>query len=419
MSEGMNIQLIRLDAIRVGERLRTYREEGAVAVADSIRLQGPIDPIMVRPQGDAYALVAGLHRLEACRMLGWTEVPAIVRVLDDHEAALVEIDENLSRTKLSALERGEHLLRRSQILEALGRRAPSHRPKKGVAETPLETTAALAERFKIGQRAAQRGMQVARQLPKEVRDILRPSAAADNLDALLDLAKEKDAALRLELAKALANSETEVWRARSTARELLQLCITCEQQPRDWKLAKSDSGFAHCSACGNHYALDVDACGNCGRGGDHRSPGRGPKTPPSPAPPAPPSRRRPAGPYVPSLGRTLTPGIDYDDTGKPLPGAFFKKDEYRRPDRTIKIDADDFIRALGGDDTPSVPEGKAQAEILKAHTPSIGALGTSWLAAITDEQLRAEIRDIVGGLEDWIARAKTDAEWLSGEEVRQ
>ncbi|MDE7262514.1 MAG: ParB N-terminal domain-containing protein, partial [Oscillospiraceae bacterium] len=62
-----------------------------------------------------YTLVAGLHRLEAAKLLGWKEVECSVCELDSLHAELAEIDENVIRTGLSYLELSELLARRKKI----------------------------------------------------------------------------------------------------------------------------------------------------------------------------------------------------------------------------------------------------------------------------------------------------------------
>lgn len=70
-----------------------------------------------------YTLVAGLHRLEAAKRLGWMEVECAVCELDSLPAELAEIDENVIRTGLSDLELSDLLARRKKIYETL---APRH-----------------------------------------------------------------------------------------------------------------------------------------------------------------------------------------------------------------------------------------------------------------------------------------------------
>ena len=64
-------------------------------------------------------MIAGLHRLDAAKLLGWTEIECTVSSLEGLQAELAELDENFIRSELSTVEYGELLLRRKEIYEAL------------------------------------------------------------------------------------------------------------------------------------------------------------------------------------------------------------------------------------------------------------------------------------------------------------
>jgi len=64
---------------------------------------------------DGFELVAGAHRIAAGRLIGLVDIAANVVDLDDIDARLAEIDENLIHSDLSVLERGEHLVERKRL----------------------------------------------------------------------------------------------------------------------------------------------------------------------------------------------------------------------------------------------------------------------------------------------------------------
>ena len=70
----------------------------------SIRDRGLFEPIIVRPAGDGFEVVAGMRRYEACKKLGWRRVPAHVVELDDREAFEVSLLENIQRETLNPIE---------------------------------------------------------------------------------------------------------------------------------------------------------------------------------------------------------------------------------------------------------------------------------------------------------------------------
>jgi ParB family chromosome partitioning protein len=79
-------------------------------LADSIRENGLIQPLMVRPSPgsrDGWELVAGERRFRAVAQLGWTEVPALVREVDDQTLLVLALVENLQREALGPLEEAE------------------------------------------------------------------------------------------------------------------------------------------------------------------------------------------------------------------------------------------------------------------------------------------------------------------------
>lgn len=85
---------------------RTRMDEGALnELADSIRQQGIMQPILVRAIGiDQYEVIAGERRLRAARLAGLNEVPVLVREVPDEQAAVLSLIENLQREDLNALE---------------------------------------------------------------------------------------------------------------------------------------------------------------------------------------------------------------------------------------------------------------------------------------------------------------------------
>ncbi len=73
-------------------------------LAGSIRLQGLIQPLVVRPDGDGHEIVAGARRFRAAKLAGLAEVPCLVRPMSDAEVLEVQIVENLQREDIHPLE---------------------------------------------------------------------------------------------------------------------------------------------------------------------------------------------------------------------------------------------------------------------------------------------------------------------------
>ncbi|MEA2780094.1 MAG: hypothetical protein QOK29_1638 [Rhodospirillaceae bacterium] len=79
MQKLMKDQTFPIDAIYVPAKRRTTLDpEKAQAIAQSILEEGQRTPILVRPDGERYVLVEGLHRLEACKLLGETTIVGLL-----------------------------------------------------------------------------------------------------------------------------------------------------------------------------------------------------------------------------------------------------------------------------------------------------------------------------------------------------
>jgi ParB-like chromosome segregation protein Spo0J len=144
-------------------------------LADSIAAIGLINPIRVRVAGDGWEVIAGAHRLEACKSLGLAEIEADVVDDDDLHAELAMIDENLCRAELSPSDRARQTARRKAIYEELnpetkngatgGNHAVDGRAERFTADTAKLT--GTSER--VVQRDAERGEKVI----AEVLDLIR------------------------------------------------------------------------------------------------------------------------------------------------------------------------------------------------------------------------------------------------------
>ena len=154
-----------LDTCHVGE------------LADSIREIGLLNPLTI--DRDNF-LIAGLHRLEAVKRLGWTEVDCTVSSLEGLAAELAEIDENIVRSDMSTLEYGEILLRRKEIYETLHpetkRGMRNGQTSKSDKMSFLETKSFAqdtAEKLGVVPRTVERQIQTAKNLTQEAKEIIK------------------------------------------------------------------------------------------------------------------------------------------------------------------------------------------------------------------------------------------------------
>ncbi len=108
------LRLIDIDQIERGtyQPRRHFDAELLQELADSLRSEGLIQPILVRPSGPGkFELIAGERRWRAAQLAGMSDIPAIVRSLEDRSVAAVSLIENIQRKDLNPLEEAEALQR--------------------------------------------------------------------------------------------------------------------------------------------------------------------------------------------------------------------------------------------------------------------------------------------------------------------
>ena len=105
---------LKVDLLQPGKyQPRTHMDEAALKeLADSIRMQGVMQPILVRPvSGGRYEIIAGERRWRAARMAGLSDVPALIREVPDNAALAMALIENIQREDLNPLEEANGIQR--------------------------------------------------------------------------------------------------------------------------------------------------------------------------------------------------------------------------------------------------------------------------------------------------------------------
>jgi hypothetical protein len=204
---------IKIAEIKVGDNRREIDEANVANLMKSIREVGLINSITVT-RGNK--LIAGAHRLEACKRLGWAEIECNVAELDGLKAELAEIDENLIRHNLNHIDEGEQLLRKKEIYEMLypetkatnqGGAFRGNQHTKEVTEPNSATTTRSfvddsAEKMQMTPRAIRKKIQVARDLSPEVKTIVKQHGISEKNS--LKLARIKEPEKQKEAAEKLA-----------------------------------------------------------------------------------------------------------------------------------------------------------------------------------------------------------------------
>lgn len=87
-----------------GQPRKTFDKEKLEELAESIKLHGVVQPIVVRKMGERYSIIAGERRYRAARMAGLATVPVVVRDMDEMQAREVALIENIQRENLNPIE---------------------------------------------------------------------------------------------------------------------------------------------------------------------------------------------------------------------------------------------------------------------------------------------------------------------------
>ena len=143
-----------------------------------------------------------MHRLESFRQLGWQTIPANIKDADPLIEELIEVEENLVSSRLSAIDEARFMVRWEEILTALGRRArqgDNRWIRSGLTNEELEKNRGMSKR------SYQYTKSIAKLHP-EVQDILNETEFANSKMDMVALAKENDE-VQLEVAFLLSTGK--------------------------------------------------------------------------------------------------------------------------------------------------------------------------------------------------------------------
>lgn len=138
-----------VEALRAGtgQPRREFDDSALESLAESIRASGVIQPLLVRPLGRGYEIVAGERRWRAAQLAGLTEVPVTIRELTDQEARHLALIENLQREDLNTLDEVDAKLELAAETLGLTREGARLRLMQLLREPPGPDHEALTELF--------------------------------------------------------------------------------------------------------------------------------------------------------------------------------------------------------------------------------------------------------------------------------
>lgn len=131
---------------------RIFNQQALEELTTSIKDKGLLQPLLVRPKGDMYELIAGERRFKASQLAGLTEVPVLIRDISEREALEIALIENLQREDLNPIEEAEGYKRladmgmtQEEVAQAVGKARVTITNALRLLQLPAEALKALEE----------------------------------------------------------------------------------------------------------------------------------------------------------------------------------------------------------------------------------------------------------------------------------
>jgi ParB family chromosome partitioning protein len=173
---------------------KQFTEEALQELAESIREQGIIQPLIVRPRGERYELIAGERRWRAAQIAQITELPVIIREADDRTVLELALVENLQRENLNPI---EEALGYSQLIEQFSLTQEQAATKVGKSRAVVANALRLLKftpeiqdhirhgRLSVGHAKVLLGLGDSPKLKRAVEEVLRDSLNVRQTEALV------------------------------------------------------------------------------------------------------------------------------------------------------------------------------------------------------------------------------------------
>jgi ParB family chromosome partitioning protein len=196
---GRNVDFIEVKITQIkpnpNQPRTDFSEEKIAELMKSIEKDGLLQPILVRPEGSDYQIVAGERRWQACKRLGFKTIAAKVVIADDIEAQEIALVENLQRDNLNAIEEARGYQR---LIELKGCK------QKEVADAVSKNQATISNALRL------------LSLPEEVQDLMFDGLLTSGHGRAILAVPEEDG--RIRLAKKIVDEKLSVREAETLAR---------------------------------------------------------------------------------------------------------------------------------------------------------------------------------------------------------
>lgn len=164
---GEGTEMLKLESIHSFKNhpFKVIDDEKMSELKESIKVNGILSPVLVRPDGKGgYEMISGHRRMHAASMLGLDMIPAIVKEMSDDEAVIVMVDSNVQREEILPSERAFSLKMKMDAMRRQGKRSDLE-STSDTERRKLETSAIVGEQIGMGQTQVKKYVRLTELIP--------------------------------------------------------------------------------------------------------------------------------------------------------------------------------------------------------------------------------------------------------------
>lgn len=164
---GEGTEMLKLESIHSFKNhpFKVIDDEKMSELKESIKVNGILSPVLVRPDGKGgYEMISGHRRMHAASMLGLDIIPAIVKEMSDDEAVIVMVDSNVQREEILPSERAFSLKMKMDAMRRQGKRTDLD-STSDTERRKLETSAIVGEQIGMGQTQVKKYVRLTELIP--------------------------------------------------------------------------------------------------------------------------------------------------------------------------------------------------------------------------------------------------------------
>ncbi|MBN1961629.1 MAG: ParB/RepB/Spo0J family partition protein [Deltaproteobacteria bacterium] len=204
---------------------KIINDDALLELAQSIKEQGVLQPILVRRKGEGYQIIAGERRWRAAAKAGLHEIPAIVKDFSDTEVLQIALIENIQRQDLDPIEEAEayhrlindHGLTQDEVAKAVGKSRVAVTNSLRIIRLPKDVLALLANgQFTAGHARALMSLGDDALLRKIAKDIIDRKLTVRETERNVRLAQQNNKKIKEKVSSAERNVEERLLRALGT-----------------------------------------------------------------------------------------------------------------------------------------------------------------------------------------------------------